>query len=132
MEAALSAGIEFLRTVRAALATATLAVPLVAAGAESVVPGKNPYAGDKAVAAEGASLLNQYCAHCHGQWAEQGERPRDLRRLNLRYGNDMTAMFWKTVSTGRPDKGMPVWKGVLPDDTLWKIYTFLETVQAED
>jgi mono/diheme cytochrome c family protein len=76
--------------------------------------------------------LNQYCAHCHGQWAEQGERPRDLRRLNIRYGNDASAMFWSTVTAGRLDKGMPVWKGVLPDDTLWKIYTFLERVQSED
>lgn len=93
---------------------------------------KNPYSGDKAVAEQGGSLFNQYCSHCHGQWAEQGERPRDLRRLNLRYGDDAITMFYQTVNTGRLDKGMPVWKGVLNDETIWKIYTFLETVQSED
>ncbi len=92
----------------------------------------NPYSGSAEVAKEGASLFNQYCSHCHGQWAEQGERPRDLRRLRIRYGDDAIAMFYTTVNNGRMDKGMPVWKGVLPEDTLWKIYTFLETVQVED
>jgi mono/diheme cytochrome c family protein len=115
----------------AALATALLGVPAVAADDAQARP-KNPYSGNKEIAAEGASLLNQYCAHCHGQWAEQGERPRDLRRLRIRYGDDASKMFWSTVSSGRPDKGMPVWKGVLPDETLWKIFTFLESVQSED
>jgi mono/diheme cytochrome c family protein len=114
----------------AALATALLGVPAVAADAQAHP--KNPYSGNKEIAAEGASLLNQYCAHCHGQWAEQGERPRDLRRLRIRYGDDASTVFWSTVSAGRPDKGMPVWKGVLPDETLWKIFTFLESVQSED
>jgi mono/diheme cytochrome c family protein len=132
METAVLASIDFARTRRAALAAALVCAPLIASGADSSVPGKNPYSGSKEVAAEGASLLNQYCAHCHGQWAEQGERPRDLRRLNIRYGNDASAMFWSTVAAGRLDKDIPVWKSVLPDDTLWKIYTFLETVQSED
>jgi hypothetical protein len=29
------------------------------------------------------------------------------------------------------DKGMPVWKGVLDEETIWKIYTFLSSVQAK-
>jgi len=116
-----------------AVCTVTLSmVPEVAMGDDEAARPVNPYAGDKAVAQEGASLLNQYCAHCHGQWAVQGERPRDLRRLRIRYGDDAISMFRTTVDEGRMDKGMPVWKGVLSDEVLWKIYTFLETVQAED
>ena len=92
----------------------------------------NPYSGNKQVAEEGASLFNQYCSHCHGQWADQAERPRDLRRLKLCYGDDMIVTFYTTVQNGRMDKGMPVWKGVLPDDTLWRIYSFLETVQVDE
>ena len=92
----------------------------------------NPYSGNKDVVEEGAGLLNQYCAHCHGQRADQGERVRDLRRLRTRYGDDAIVTFYETVNNGRLDKGMPVWKGVLPEDALWKIYTFLETVQSAE
>lgn len=105
---------------------------LSAYGAETTERPVNPFSGSKEAATEGASLLNQYCAHCHGQWAEQGERPRDLRRLRIRYGDAAIPTFYATVSTGRLDKGMPVWKGVLSDEILWKIYTFLETVQSEE
>ena len=40
-------------------------------------------------------------------------------------------MFYFTVTHGRAEKGMPNWKGVLDDETLWTIFAFLETVQAE-
>lgn len=113
----------------AAVLVAFLSVPLGVAGDDRP---RNPFSGNKTVAQEGASLLNQYCAHCHGQWAEQGERPRDLRRLNIRYGDDAIAVYYQTVNNGRLDKGMPVWKGVLSDEVLWKIYTFLESVQSEE
>jgi polar amino acid transport system substrate-binding protein len=90
----------------------------------------NPFEGRADVVDEGRSLFNQYCAHCHGTNAFQGERPRDLRRLNLRYGALAARVFYETVSTGRPEKGMPVWKSVLGDDLLWRIFTFLQTVQT--
>jgi hypothetical protein len=41
-------------------------------------------------------------------------------------------MFSMTVTNGRLEKGMPIWKGVLSEDVLGKIYAFLETVQVED
>ncbi|MFN0317379.1 MAG: c-type cytochrome [Burkholderiales bacterium] len=121
------------KLLRAALVAALLAAPLISMGAgDKPARPVNPYQGNKDVVAEGASLLNQYCSHCHGPNAIQGERPRDLRRLNLRYGNDAIATFYTTVQKGRMEKGMPVWGGVLPDDIVWKIYTFLQTVQTED
>lgn len=92
----------------------------------------NPYAGQEDIIEEGGSLLNQYCSHCHGPYAVQGERPRDLRRLNLRYGDYAMSTFYATVQNGRPPKGMPPWKGILEDDIIWKIYTFLQSVQIED
>ena len=104
----------------------------VAASEEQSTRPVNTYSGDAEAAKQGASLFNQYCSHCHGPWAEQGERPRDLRRLHIRYGDDAISVFYTTVNNGRLDKGMPVWKGVLSDQVLWKIYTFLETVQVEE
>ena len=91
----------------------------------------NPYEGRQDLVAEGGSLFNQYCSHCHGPLAVQGERPRDLRRLNIRYGDDAIDLFWTTVNNGRMDKGMPVWKDVISDDIKWRIYTFLQSVQSQ-
>lgn len=117
---------------RVAIAVALVVAPSFATSDDSAARPVNPYTGDKPSVEEGGSLFNQYCSHCHGPWAEQGERPRDLRRLRIRYGDDAITMFLTTVNEGRLDKGMPVWKGVLRDEVVWKIYTFLETVQEED
>jgi len=117
---------------RLVLAAALAIAPPFATSDDTSARPVNPYSGDKQVAQEGGSLFNQFCSHCHGPWAEQGERPRDLRRLRIRYGDDAIAMYYTTVNNGRLDKGMPVWKGVLRDDVQWKIYTFLETVQQEE
>jgi mono/diheme cytochrome c family protein len=40
-------------------------------------------------------------------------------------------VFYITLNIGRVEKGMPIWKGVLSEDVMWKIYTYLQTVQAE-
>jgi mono/diheme cytochrome c family protein len=92
---------------------------------------ENPFAGRTDLVDEGRSLFNQYCSHCHGPNAVQGERPRDLRRLNIRYGDKASTIFYETVSTGRTDVGMPVWRGVLTDDVLWRIFTYLQAVQTQ-
>jgi mono/diheme cytochrome c family protein len=97
----------------------------------SASPVTNPFEGRSELIDDGRSLFNQYCAHCHGPNAIQGERPRDLRRLKLRYGGEAPKAFYESVSRGRLDKGMPVWKGVLSDDVLWRIFTYLQTVQSE-
>lgn len=92
---------------------------------------KNPYEGREDLIPEGASLFNQYCSHCHGPNAVQGERVRDLRRLRIRYGDNAIGTFWTTINNGRMDKGMPVWKDAISDDIKWRIYTFLQSVQSQ-
>jgi mono/diheme cytochrome c family protein len=92
----------------------------------------NPFEGKKEVAEEGKGLFNQYCSHCHGPFAIQPERMRDLRRLTIRYDKDAIMTFWQTVQKGRMEKGMPVWGGVLPDEVLWKIFTYLQSIQTEE
>ena len=115
---------------RLAISAAVACAPGIALGDDAQLI--NPYAGQAEIVKEGGSLLNQYCSHCHGPYAVQGERARDLRRLNLRYGDNMISTFYTTVQEGRMQKGMPYWKGILEDDVIWKIYTFLQTVQIED
>ena len=113
------------------VATVCVFAARMLAAEENVEVLKNPYEGQADIAAEGGSLMNQYCSHCHGPYAEQGERVRDLRRLNIRYGDGMINTFWTTVNNGRMDKGMPVWKEAISDDIKWRIYTFLQSVQTK-
>lgn len=114
---------------------AVAAISLFAAGRiaaeEATESLKNPYEGREDLLEEGGSLFNQYCSHCHGPLAVQGERPRDLRRLTIRYGDDAINLFWTTMNDGRMDKGMPVWKEAISDDIKWRIYTFLQSVQTK-
>ncbi|HWQ39979.1 MAG TPA: c-type cytochrome [Burkholderiales bacterium] len=118
------------RPAKPAVAAALLSVAL---GAPCAAPTalKNPFEGDEQRVEEGRSLFNQYCSHCHAPNAQTGERVRDVRRMKIRYGERMTEVFWKTVQEGRVDRGMPAWQGALPEETLWSIYTFIQSVQKE-
>jgi mono/diheme cytochrome c family protein len=115
----------------AVIAAALLSLTHLGIGAEQAPRPVNPYAGNAEAVAEGKGLFNQYCSHCHGPDAVQGERPRDLRRLQIRYGDDAIVVFYATINNGRMEKGMPIWKGVLNEDVMWKIFTFLSSIQSE-
>lgn len=79
--------------------------------------------------AEGHELFNTNCSHCHGPDAVQGERRRDLRLLQHRYGADFDQVFMTTVTHGRVTKGMPNWSGVLSGEQFKKILAYLHSVQ---
>ncbi len=92
----------------------------------------NPYNGDAAAATAGRTLFNVHCSHCHSPNAQSPDPVRDLRRLNLRYGERVDDVFWTTVTQGRPSKGMPILGPILNEETIWKIKAFLETVQRKE
>jgi mono/diheme cytochrome c family protein len=106
-----------------------LLAPVAATRAEGPLPLPQPADSATEAFAEGQSLFNQYCSHCHGPNAVQGERPRDLRRLKLRYGDNWRETLLSTVERGRPERGMPSWQGTLSEETIAKISGFLEQVQ---
>ena len=91
----------------------------------------NPFHGRADVVPTGRSVFNQHCSHCHAPNAQSPEPSRDLRRLKRRYGDRRTEVFYATVTTGRPDRGMPPWGQVLNADEIWQVWTFLESVQVE-
>lgn len=116
------------------LFAASLPEPIIAGSTDSSdgeAAVSNPFAGRADVASQGKTLFNVHCSHCHGPNAVQGEKRRDLRRLRGRYGEELPVVFIETASNGRPDRGMPAWEGVVEKEELWKILTFLETVQNE-
>jgi ABC-type amino acid transport substrate-binding protein/cytochrome c5 len=88
-------------------------------------------AASPAAAAEGRTIFNGTCNHCHGPDAEQSVRKIDLRLLRHRYGGDMDEVFHYTVTHGRESKGMPNWSSVFTEDDFTKILAFLHTVQTD-
>jgi polar amino acid transport system substrate-binding protein len=80
--------------------------------------------------ADGRTLFNGTCNHCHGPDAEQSVRKIDLRLLRHRYGGAMDEVFHYTVTHGREAKGMPNWSGVFTEEDFSKILAFLHGVQT--
>ena len=115
----------------ASLLTALFGLPIAAPTVRADDPAAAAGSYDAGRSAAGRGLFNQYCAHCHSPDAVSPDPPRDLRRLKRRYGEKTADVFYFTVTHGRAEKGMPNWKGVLDDETLWTIFAFLETVQTE-
>lgn len=92
--------------------------------------GFKPATGPTAVA-EGRTIFNGTCNHCHGPDAIQAVRKINLRLLHHRYGGAMDQVFHFTVTHGRESKGMPNWSGVFTDDDFAKILAFLHSVQED-
>jgi polar amino acid transport system substrate-binding protein len=102
------------------------------AGDAGAGPGTSTDTGAAAAAdvvAQGRSVFNQHCSHCHAPNAMSPEPSRDLRRLRRRYGDAMAERFYATVTQGRPDKGMPRWGETLERNRIDAVWAFLQTVQ---
>jgi len=91
------------------------------AGASSCSSGAN--------ANTGRDVFNEHCSHCHSPNAMSPEPSRDLRRLRLRYARTTRQVFDRTIADGRPEKGMPPWRGVLSAEGICAVWSFLDSVQ---
>jgi polar amino acid transport system substrate-binding protein len=100
-------------------------------GPAGAAPRVNPFDGRADVVPIGRATFNQHCSHCHAPNAQSPEPSRDLRRLKRRYADQRVDVFYTTVTAGRPAKGMPPWGQALSPDEIWRIWTFLESIQAE-
>jgi polar amino acid transport system substrate-binding protein len=88
-------------------------------------------AADAGDAEAGKEVFNGTCAHCHGPDAIVADRKINLRRLRLKYGEQMSEVFFKTVTAGRPDKGMPPWKDVFQQQDFVNVLAYLNTLQEK-
>ncbi len=79
----------------------------------------------------GKELFNGTCAHCHGPDAIVEDRRINLRRLHHKYGDQMSDVFFTTVTHGRPAKGMPNWSAVFTHADFVNILAYLDTVQEK-
>ena len=103
----------------------------------------NPYRENAAVLETGRRIFNQGCAVCHGEDAKGDRAPApDLRGLQVycrrieddalrnRCQDDVDVYFAKSVLEGKRKVGvvhMPAWGGVLSQEQLWAIKTFIES-----
>ncbi len=105
----------------------------------------NPYSKGDAHAEAlriGSSAYNQNCARCHGLEAISGGISPDLRKLDgdcLSLGDEVKKLacfqeindyFVSTVRRGRTRDGrvyMPPFEGILSQEAMWAIKTYLET-----
>lgn len=107
----------------------------------------NPYRGDAGVVDVGRALFNESCAICHGVDANNRNHagPNLLRlhrgcrkvaepELMQRCLSDVDHYFMKSVRNGKrvlDVRHMPPWEGVMSQESMWAIKTFIEARIAE-
>jgi cytochrome c-550 PedF len=92
----------------------------------------NPYRGNAAAIKIGASAFSAQCARCHGVGAVSGGMAPDLRSLPL--GDEGDAAYLPPTRNGvhRNDRTMmPKYEGILSQEAMWAIRSWLETVHAD-
>lgn len=92
----------------------------------------NPYRKDKLALQIGASGFNQNCARCHGIGAISGGIAPDLRFLPS--GDEGDEIFLDRIRHGATRDGrvyMPPFEGILSQEAMWAIRTWLESVHEE-
>ena len=92
----------------------------------------NPLGSDAATA--GADVFKTNCVTCHGDNGEGDgiasqsldPKPANLIDLSKQVGDDY--LFWR-VSEGKPGTSMVAWKGILTEEQVWQVVTFIRTLK---
>ena len=92
----------------------------------------NPLGSDAATA--GADVFKTNCASCHGDTghgdgpagAALDPAPKNLAELQTQAGDDY--LFWR-INTGKEGTSMVPWKGVLTDEQIWQVVSFIRTLK---
>ena len=102
---------------------------------------ENPFRSNETAIRIGNSAYNQNCARCHGLEGISGGIAPDLRKLDnecatLKDGKrsacvkEIDDYFISTVRQGRTRNGavyMPPFEGVMEQEAIWSIKSYLET-----
>lgn len=88
----------------------------------------NPYRGNALALKIGASGFNENCARCHGLEAISGGIAPNLRHLPK--GADGDVWFLQRIRHGYTQNGMtkmPRFEGILSQEAMWAIRTYLDS-----
>jgi cytochrome c oxidase cbb3-type subunit III len=89
----------------------------------------NPYGQKPNVLSEGRRLFVWYnCYGCHGGRGGGGMGP-SLRDATWLYGHKPEDIF-NSIAEGRPH-GMPAWGTKLPEQQIWKITAYIDSMDTE-
>ena len=90
---------------------------------------RNPVAGDPEAVQRGMQYFNQMnCVGCHAPNGAGGMGP-SLSNATFLYGNEPENIYL-SILQGRP-RGMPAWGGMLPDQVIWDIVAYIESISKE-
>jgi mono/diheme cytochrome c family protein len=91
----------------------------------------NPLGADAATA--GAEVFKTNCESCHGPQghgdgpagAALDPAPKNLAELQTQATDDY--LFWR-INTGKEGTSMVAWKGVLTEEQIWQVISFVRTL----
>jgi len=92
----------------------------------------NPFGPE--AADQGAEIFRTHCQTCHGS---QGHgdgpaggsldpKPQNLAKLQEIAADDF--LFWR-ISAGKPGTSMVAWKGILSEEQIWQVVSFIRTLK---
>lgn len=90
---------------------------------------ENPVADDPGAAQRGMEYFNQMnCVGCHAPNGGGGMGP-SLSNATFIYGDEPENIYL-SILQGRPN-GMPVFGGLLPDQVIWDLVVYIESISKE-
>ncbi|MFN8401943.1 MAG: c-type cytochrome [Anaerolineales bacterium] len=91
----------------------------------------NPFGPD--AAADGAKIFEVNCAPCHSPQGHetvlQARRSTPNRRNYLSLCRPLAMTFFWRINTGKPGTSMAPWAGILTEDQIWQVISFLHTLK---
>jgi len=105
----------------------------------TLAPVPTEYAGltnplEAGTATQGAEVFKTNCEVCHGPQGHgdgpAGQaldpHPRNLAELQTKASDDF--LFWR-IREGKPGTSMVAWKGILTDEQVWQVISFIRTLK---
>jgi mono/diheme cytochrome c family protein len=121
----------------AGIANDTQAQPELPEPPEEYAALKNPLNSEPDVISAGEILFQANCASCHGAGGEgdgpaaAGLNPKPKILAQNQANLDDGYLYWRIAEGGLMEpfnSVMPAWKGMLDQEQIWKIITFIRTL----